>query len=100
MHPPRSASMTRSRRHSGRNVSRSSSRSCASSKSRSWTQQRVADRNPARPPASAPGDAIMSLYGVQKLIFQLNRDAATRQRYEQNFDGLLAEYELSEEELR
>ncbi len=41
----------------------------------------------------------MSLYGVQKLIFQLNRDAVTRQRYETDFDGLLAEYELSEEEL-
>jgi len=42
----------------------------------------------------------MSLYGVQKLIFQLNRDLATRQRYETNFDALLAEYELNEEELR
>jgi hypothetical protein len=42
----------------------------------------------------------MSLYGVQKLIFQLNRDAATRARYEQNFEGLLAEFELNEEELR
>jgi hypothetical protein len=42
----------------------------------------------------------MSLYGVQKLIFQLNRDPATRQRYEQNFDDLLSEYELNEEELR
>jgi hypothetical protein len=42
----------------------------------------------------------MSLYNVQKLLFQLNRDAGTRQRYENDFDGLLAEYALSEEELR
>jgi hypothetical protein len=42
----------------------------------------------------------MSLYGIQKLIFQLNRDPATRQRYEQDFEGLLSEYELTDEELR
>ncbi len=42
----------------------------------------------------------MSLYGVQKLIFQLNRDPATRKRYEQDFEGLLAEFDLTEEELR
>jgi hypothetical protein len=42
----------------------------------------------------------MSLYGVQKLIFQLNREPAMRQRYEQDFEGLLAEFELNEEELQ
>jgi Aromatic-ring-opening dioxygenase LigAB, LigA subunit len=42
----------------------------------------------------------MSLYGVQKLIFQLNRDPATRKRYEQDFEGLLKEYELTAEELQ
>jgi hypothetical protein len=42
----------------------------------------------------------MSLYGVQKLIFQLNREPATRKRYEEDFDGLLAEFELNDEELR
>ncbi|HEU4627698.1 MAG TPA: hypothetical protein VFS52_23280 [Steroidobacteraceae bacterium] len=40
----------------------------------------------------------MSLYGVQKLIFQLNRDPAVRRRYEQDFEGLLTEFELTEEE--
>jgi hypothetical protein len=41
----------------------------------------------------------MSLYGVQKLLFQLNRDPATRQRYTTDFESLLKEFELSEEEL-
>jgi hypothetical protein len=42
----------------------------------------------------------MSLYHVQKLLYQLNRDPSVRTRYEQNFDGLLREYELTAEELR
>lgn len=42
----------------------------------------------------------MSLYGVQKLIFQLNRDPLTRRRYEEDFDKLLTEFDLNEEELR
>ena len=40
----------------------------------------------------------MSLYSVQKLIYQLNRDPAARARHEKDFDGLLAEYELTDEE--
>jgi Aromatic-ring-opening dioxygenase LigAB, LigA subunit len=42
----------------------------------------------------------MSLYGVQKLIFQLNRDSVARKRYEEDFEGLLKEYELTPEELQ
>lgn len=42
----------------------------------------------------------MSLYYAQKLLFQLSRDPATARRFEQDLDGLLAEYELSEEERR
>ena len=42
----------------------------------------------------------MSLYYLQKLLYQLNRDEAVRKRYEQDFEGLLAGYELTEEELR
>jgi hypothetical protein len=42
----------------------------------------------------------MSLYHVQKLLYQLNRDPGVRQRYEQGFDSLLGEYELTAEELR
>ena len=42
----------------------------------------------------------MSLYSVQKLIYQLNRDAATRTRYQSDLDGLLAEYELTPDETR
>ncbi len=42
----------------------------------------------------------MGLYHVQKLIYQLNRDPHTRQRYETDFEGLLEEYPLSEEEGR
>ncbi len=40
----------------------------------------------------------MSLYYIQKLIYQLNRDPAVRRRLEEDFEGLLAEYELTEEE--
>jgi len=42
----------------------------------------------------------MSLYSVQKLLFQLNKDAATRQRFAQERDALLAEYAVTEEERR
>ena len=41
----------------------------------------------------------MSLYYVQKLIYQLNRDDRARQRYENDFEGLLCEYDLDAEEL-
>jgi hypothetical protein len=40
----------------------------------------------------------MSLYAVQKLIYQLNRDPRVRQHLERDMDGLLAEYEFTEEE--
>jgi Aromatic-ring-opening dioxygenase LigAB, LigA subunit len=42
----------------------------------------------------------MSLYWVQKLLYQLNRDASVRKRYEEDFESLLHEYELTEAELR
>jgi hypothetical protein len=42
----------------------------------------------------------MSLYYLQKLLYQLNRDPRTRERYETDLDGLLSEYKLNEEELR
>ncbi len=40
----------------------------------------------------------MSLYAVQKLIYQLNRDPHVRQQLERDFDGLLQQYELTDEE--
>ena len=40
----------------------------------------------------------MSLYQVQKLIYQLNRDPRARERYASERDSVLAEYELSDEE--
>jgi hypothetical protein len=40
----------------------------------------------------------MSLYAVQKLIYNLNREPALRLRHERDLAGLLAEYELTEEE--
>ncbi|MDH3642133.1 MAG: aromatic ring-opening dioxygenase subunit LigA, partial [Gammaproteobacteria bacterium] len=40
----------------------------------------------------------MSLYYVQKLLYQLNRDPYTRQRFDQDLSGLLDEYELDAEE--
>ena len=40
----------------------------------------------------------MSLYTVQKLLYNLNRDAQVRQRYDEDFEGLLADYDLTDEE--
>lgn len=42
----------------------------------------------------------MSLYYVQKLLYQLNRDPHVRKRYETDLDDLLTEYDLTEEEVR
>jgi Aromatic-ring-opening dioxygenase LigAB, LigA subunit len=42
----------------------------------------------------------MSLYYVQKLLYQLNRDPAVRKQYTENLEELLASYELSEDEKR
>lgn len=41
----------------------------------------------------------MSLYYVQKLIYQLNRDPQVRQRFERDREDVLKEYALDEEEL-
>jgi hypothetical protein len=40
----------------------------------------------------------MSLYGVQKLIYQLNRDPLVRRQLAEDFDALLAQYQLTDEE--
>src|SRR5260221_5398884 len=40
----------------------------------------------------------MSLYQVQKLIYQLNRDPRTQDRYLRERDAVLAEHELTDEE--
>ena len=40
----------------------------------------------------------MSLYYTQKLLYLLNRDPSVRRRFEVDFEGLLAEYELTQEE--
>ena len=40
----------------------------------------------------------MSLYYVQKLLYQLNRDPRARDRFETDFERLLDEYDLTEEE--
>jgi hypothetical protein len=42
----------------------------------------------------------MSLYQVQKVIYQLNRDPKLRARFAADVDAVLAEYELTEEEAR
>jgi hypothetical protein len=41
----------------------------------------------------------MSLYYLQKILFQLNRDPVVRRRFETESDELLKEYELTKEEL-
>jgi hypothetical protein len=40
----------------------------------------------------------MSLYYVQKLLYQLNRDPAVRRRFQEDLDSLLTEYPLNDEE--
>jgi len=40
----------------------------------------------------------MSLYYVQKLLYQLNRDPGTQKRFAEDRGGLLGEYDLTEEE--
>jgi hypothetical protein len=40
----------------------------------------------------------MSLYYVQKLLYQLNRDPAIRKRFDADCGALLEEYELTAEE--
>jgi len=40
----------------------------------------------------------MSLYGTQKFLYHLNRDAKVQQRYEDDRATLLGEYELTDEE--
>ena len=40
----------------------------------------------------------MSLYYVQKLLYRLNRDAHTRARFEGDFEALLGDFELTDEE--
>ena len=42
----------------------------------------------------------MSLYTVQKLIYQLNRDPHARQRYDDDFESLLRDYPMTAEESR
>ncbi len=42
----------------------------------------------------------MSLYHVQKLLYLLNRDPAIRKRYDEDMDGLLADFDLTDEEIR
>ena len=46
-----------------------------------------------------PADTV-SLYYVQKLLYQLNRDPYVRHRYAEDFASLLTEYELTDEETR
>jgi hypothetical protein len=40
----------------------------------------------------------MSLYYVQKLLYQLNRDTAVRRRFDADREALLEDYELTVEE--
>ena len=40
----------------------------------------------------------MSLYYVQKFLYQLNRDPAVQRRFRDDLEGLLAEYDLTEDE--
>lgn len=41
----------------------------------------------------------MSLYYVQKLLYQLNRDPNVRKRFEQDVAGVLLDYKLTQDEI-
>lgn len=41
----------------------------------------------------------MSLYYLQKFLYQLNRDPQTQRRYRDDIDGLIGEYTLTDEEI-
>ena len=41
----------------------------------------------------------MSLYYVQKLIYELNRDPNAAKRFDEDMDSVLTEYDLTNEEL-
>lgn len=41
----------------------------------------------------------MSLYYVQKLMYKLNRDPKAKKLFDEDFDALLDEYDLTEEEV-
>ena len=41
----------------------------------------------------------MSLYYLQKVLYQLNRDPYVRKRYQEDFDSLLEQYELTRDEI-
>jgi hypothetical protein len=40
----------------------------------------------------------MSLYYLQKVLYVLNRDEAAQDRYKDDLDGLLSDFDLSDEE--
>ena len=40
----------------------------------------------------------MSLYYTQKFLYQLNRDPLVQRRFRDDLEGLLSEYDLTEEE--
>jgi len=40
----------------------------------------------------------MSLYSLQKFLFELNRDEPAQEKYRNDLDALLSEFDLSEEE--
>ena len=53
---------------------------------------------PFAPLAEIPQHTDMSLYYVQKFLYQLNREPDVRQRYDNDFNGLIEAYDLTEEE--
>ena len=40
----------------------------------------------------------MSLYQLQKVLYELNRDPRVQARFQEDLEGVLAEYDLTEEE--
>lgn len=61
------------------------------------TSQRTTE--PFAPLAEIPQHTGMSLYYVQKLLYQLNRDPDVRWRYDNDFNALIETYDLTEEEI-
>lgn len=55
-------------------------------------------RSGRSPRVRGNGEVVVSLYYVQKLLYQLNRDPAVRRRFQEDRDDLLSEYQLTDEE--
>src|SRR5213079_1003268 len=85
------------RRSAARRPAASAATAATIASSSTW-KRRTSASLMARIACLCSGASRMSLYYVQKLMYQLNRDASVRKRFDVDRGALLAEYELTAEE--